>query len=117
MMTLGEMKELFSSYPKDTVLDYGIDDVFSWRGSYDEPCFNITENVTVGECLAHIEHALDGLFCGWKGGEYSYHEESPVNFEREDGVWSDGKYLQTKLFDIAQSDDITVEIWKKIVGA
>ena len=49
MMNLGEMKELFSSYPKDTVLGYGFGDVFSWRGAYDEPCFSIAENITVGD--------------------------------------------------------------------
>ena len=115
MMTLGEMKELFSSYPKDAVLGYGFGDVFSWRGAYDEPCFSIAEDVTVGECLVYVESALTLVFYGYKGGEYIYSEASPVNFECEDGAYTNGKYLQSKLFDIAQSDDTTVEIWKKLV--
>ena len=115
MMTLGEMKELFSSYPKDTVLEYGFGDVFSWRGAYDEPCFSIAENITVGECLTLVEDALTLRFHGYKSGEYIYSEASPVNFEETSRDYTDGGYLQSKLFDIAQSDDTTVEIWKKLV--
>ena len=117
MMTLGEMKELFSSYPKDVVLGYGFGDVFSWRGSYNEPCFSIAEDVTVGECLTLVEDALTLTFFGYKGGEYTYEGWETPNFEQTSRDYTDGGYLQTKLFDIAKSDDMTAEIWKKIVGA
>ena len=117
MMNLGEMKELFSSYPKDTVLGYGLGDVFSWRGSYDEPCFSIEENVTVGECLALVEAALTMPFYGYKGGEYFYQDWQTSNFEESYSDYTDGGYLQQKLFDIVDSDDTTIEIWKKIIGA
>ena len=117
MMNLGEMKELFSSYPKDTVLGYGLGDVFSWRGAYDEPCFSIQENTLVGDCLAEVELALCLTFSGYKGGEYTYEDWQTPHFEETSRDYTDGGYLQSKLFDIAQSDDTTVEIWKKIVGA
>lgn len=115
MITLGKLKEMFDAYADDHVFEYGLGDVFSWRGSYDEPCFSIEQNVTAKHCKRVVEEALNESFMGWKGGEYSYYEGSPVNFEREEGVWSDGRYLAEKLEEMLETaDEDTMLFWLKI---
>ena len=52
-MTIRELINKIKSYPEEN-MQIAITDVFSWRGSYDEPCCSIairyttkTENLTV----------------------------------------------------------------------
>ncbi len=92
-MTLIELKELVQSTKKGTVFEFGISDPYSWRGSYDEVCFTIkSEKTTRGAILKNINKAFSRSFYGYKGGEYSYNDWTNVNFERDFGSWSDGRY-------------------------
>ena len=36
---------------------------------------------------------------GYKGGEYEYNDDTPLNFEPESSVWSDGDFFQQMLLE------------------
>lgn len=108
-MDLVDMKNMFDTLDDDAVLKYGPDNVFSWRGSYDEVCFSIGENVTVCSVKALIEKALTEEFYGYKGGEYRFYPNTPVNFESGNRAWTDGGYTDQWLMKLC--DDIPDTDW------
>lgn len=92
-MTLKEFYERIESFPNDT-MNFCIVDVFSWRGSYGEPCCSIsTTNVTKQHNLDMLNRLLNEIFEGWKGGEYIYMETDEIHFEPDEGMWTNNKYL------------------------
>ena len=100
-MDLGEFKKLIEETPDNTVFKAGISKPFSWRGSYNEVAFEITESaMTKEEVLANIQEAYEQEFHGYKGGVYRYDGETPVNFEEDYSCWTDGDYVLKKLFKI-----------------
>jgi len=96
-MNLGELKEIFDAVEDDKVTAFGFVDVFSWRGSYDEVCFEIGENVPAYKSKLMIMRAMNDEFCGYKGGDYRYGSGTPVNFENSGSSWSDGEYRETMI--------------------
>lgn len=98
-MTLGEMKELFLKSNQE-ILDYGVSEPFSWRGSYDEVAFRIERNVSKKECLDRIFKALNDKFYGYKGGEFYFNEHTPVNFESSSDSYSDGEYREEIITEV-----------------
>lgn len=118
MITLGEMQTILRSYPEGTILKYGIGQVFSWRGAYDEPCFTIERDVNIGHCLQVIDEALCDEFRGWKGGVYEYNGSSPVNFETGPSAYTPNEgYLRTMMVAIGQCEDpTTIEVWEAIAA-
>jgi hypothetical protein len=100
-MNLGELKEHIKSFPKKAEFEYSLSKPFSWRGSYDEVCFDISKTPsTREELLENIEEAFSGTFRGYKGGEYTYYDETPVNFESDYGSYSDGGYVRGLIQEI-----------------
>ena len=77
---------------KDKVLPFGIGEPMSWRGIYNEVAFSVQENITVQQSLDNIIKAYHNVFYGWKGGEYTYDDDTPVNFESDAGRYTDGGY-------------------------
>jgi hypothetical protein len=65
--------------------------VGSWRGIYAEPALgwqasgysgNVKNHPTVASLILELEKAIDGReYTGWKGGEYSYSEESELHID------------------------------------
>ena len=104
-MELDQFKEYIESIEEGTVFAYGISEPFSWRGSYCEVAFDITEEPsTREEVLVNIEKAYTGDFYGYKGGKYSYHGFTEVHFERDYGSWTDGGYCGTWIAKIEGSE-------------
>lgn len=99
-MQLGKFKEYIESFPEDKVFAFGISNPFSWRGSYDEVCFSITqEHMTRNEVLKKINLALTESFTG-RFGNYTYKEWDNVNFEACQGDFSYGEYTAKKIQEI-----------------
>ncbi len=103
-MHVGKLIEIVKSLP-DYYLGAGISHVDSWRGSYDEPAFEIQDETTKEEMLEVISECLSRQFDGYKGGTYFYDESSTVNFDAY-GVYTDGSYLLKKAVEFSDSDFI-----------
>ena len=104
-MTIQELTNKIASLG-DT-MDFCIEDVFSWRGSYDEPaCTIYTNNTTKEHNLYMLGLLITEAFCGWKGGAYTYTEYSDIHFEEDAGNWSGGEFLNHFLLNNANNKDV-----------
>lgn len=104
-MTLKEFETHIESFPPDTLLARGISQPFSWRGIYDEVAFCITDSpMFASEMLRRIRLAYTGLFVGWKGGDYRYHDYTPVHFEEDQGEYTDGGYAADYILRLTMQD-------------
>jgi len=83
MFTLGELIKRLTEEDPTRVVPLGFGTPHSYRGYYDNVSFSPKENVTIGEMLRHAKSALGATFSGWKGGEYTMHEFSPVWISEE----------------------------------
>lgn len=93
-ITLGELYDKIKSYPHDT-MDFCVEDVFSWRGVYAEPCCSLsTEHTTKQENLDMLRRLTNEVFYGYKGGEYTYTFDDRINFECDCSEYSGGGYLK-----------------------
>lgn len=101
-MNLSDLKNLFSNVPDDHILQYGISEPFSWRGSYDEVCFAVEEYVTGKQCKERIQKAYEDTFHGWKGGEFTYTDTTPVNFEHQSGAYTDEGYTKEMIEKVSE---------------
>lgn len=77
-MTILDLKNYFENTENPK---FFIENVFSWRGSYDEVAFTPTLIGTREESLKQINLALTEIFDGWKGGEFTYSEYTTIHFE------------------------------------
>ena len=92
-MTLKELYDKIESYPSDT-MNFCIEDVFSWRGIYAEPCCSLsTKQTTKQENLNMLRRLTNEVFRGYKGGEYTYTFDDWINFECDCSEYTDGRYL------------------------
>lgn len=93
-MTLGEFYDKIESWSSDT-MNFRINDVFSWRGIYDEPCCTISIWETSKQYnLDMLDRLVNEEFIGWKGGEFTYTFEDTIHFESGEGSYtSDNGYL------------------------
>lgn len=102
----------FQKEDEEVMIPFCIEDVFSWRGIYAEPCFEIsTRETSVSENLRMIKIAITEVFTGYKGGEYVYTLDSPVNFEAEDSNYTDGEYIDNFI-----KENIDNPVVKEIFG-
>lgn len=94
-MKLSELIGLIESW-HDDMMDFCIEDVFSWRGSYDKPCCSLsTRQASKVENLKELRKLLRFSFDGYKGGTYTYDMDDEVHFESDYGSYTDGKYIET----------------------
>lgn len=109
-MTLNEFANRIESL--GNTMDFCIEDVFSWRGSYDMPACSISARKTTRKHnLIMIDRLLNETFEGWKGGEYDYKYYQDINFEPGWSSYTDGKYLNKFLMDNGDNEDV-----RKIFG-
>ncbi len=101
-LTLEDLKNKYMQMNSKTILPFGISEPFSWRGSYEEVAFAIVEDISVEDCLEHIDQALNNTFEGWKGGEFEYDLFTEVHFEEYAGGYSDGLYSKRKAVDVEE---------------
>jgi hypothetical protein len=93
-MTLKEFKNFIKNKPDDYIFKTKLTNVFSWRGSYDEVAFSLSkEECTKQELLDIINKAYARTFYGYKGGEYSYDDDTEVHFEEDYVSYTDGAYF------------------------
>lgn len=104
-MNVEQLISIVKSLPDDYE-GVGIDDVFSWRGSYDEPAFSIVEDTSKDDMLRVLSRCLEEEFCGYKGGDYFYYPYSPVNFDYDRETYSGGYYLKDWLNKTESSEFI-----------
>lgn len=112
-MTLKELRDRIESFGSpDTIMNFSLTDVFSWRGVYAEVCFSLSpEKTTVKENLAQIDYALSDEFEGYKGGSFRYTLNTPVNFETDISEYSDKRYIRNFLKNNIDNEDV-----QKILG-
>lgn len=105
-MILKEFKEHIENLEAGKLLKYGISHPFSWRGSYNEVAFEILlyNPMTREEILSNIEKAYEGIFIGYKGGEYTYHDNTDVNFEEDTSCYTDGGYCARIIAEIDEDE-------------
>ena len=71
---------MISEMDEDTKTEYSLSVPFSWRGSYNEVAFSIeTRPSNKQELMKEVGKAYEGIFTGWKGGDYRYGDYTPVN--------------------------------------
>ena len=93
-MTLGDLYNRILSYPEDA-MNFCIEDVFSWRGSYYEPCCSLsTRNVSKDHNLDMLNKLITESFVGWKGGTYTYTMDDTIHFETSEGSYSNKYYIK-----------------------
>jgi|SRR5690242_6489995 len=78
-LTLGKLIEALKLADPKKVVQKGFARPGSWRGVYEELAFEPAQNVTVESMLKHAEAALGATFEGYKGGEYTMNEYTPVH--------------------------------------
>ena len=92
-MTIRELKERIMSWHSDE-MDFCIEDVFSWRGSYAEPCCSIsTRTVTKYDNIEQLDKLTTQSFYGYKGGAFKYSGNQELHFEWDYSTYTDGEYL------------------------
>ena len=93
-MTLKELYDKIESYPSDT-MNFCIEDVFAWRGSYVEPCCSLSVKKTnKQDNLDKLNDLVKFEFIGWKGGYFKYDWDDTIHFEYDYGEYTDGRYLE-----------------------
>lgn len=87
-MTLGEFYEKIENWPFET-MNFSIDNVFSWRGFYVEPCCEISISKTSKQHnLDMLKRLTNEIFIGWKGGEFTYTFDDEIHFENGEGSYT-----------------------------
>ena len=72
-MNLGELQLKFQKLKnREFVFTKGFSDPHSYRGYYNQVCFEPTTGVPLKEILESINDALTQTFVAYKGGEYTY---------------------------------------------
>lgn len=104
-MNLKQFKEHIESSPSGTVFQYGISEPFSWRGVYSQVAFEVLDSPMSREgILEVINEAYTKTFTGYKGGSFTYDDDTPVNFENDRGSWTDGDYTARWIAKLDQSE-------------
>lgn len=85
-ITLGQFMNCVESYPTEE-MPIRIEDVFSWRGIYDQPAANIeAEKSTKSENMSMLRRLLNETFMGWKGGTFYFCDFDEMHFETDQSV-------------------------------
>lgn len=79
-MNLGEVKAAFDVLENnDFVFTDGFNKPHCYRGYYNEVAFEPAKFVSLAEIKTTLNAAMFETFVAWKGGEYEYDENTPVN--------------------------------------
>lgn len=105
-MTLKTFKNHILKFEEDKVFDFSLSTPFSWRGSYDEFAFEVSEGkMNRDSVLENIQRAFTEVFHGYKGGQYTYDNETPVNFEEHGSRnYTDGRFTAELLAKLEHKD-------------
>lgn len=105
-MKLGKMYSFLLQQPQNRTCSYGFTNPHSYRGCYDELAFEPTNNVTIEHMVSCCKRAVSETFFGWKGGEFTYTEDTPIHIAY-DGYCHDEEQVFSPeiLMSIAGLDD------------
>lgn len=117
-MTIGELKNILLTARPEQYVYFDFCNcrpttIDSWRGIYAEPALgwaptgysanaaDASEQTTVKTLLDELEEATSTCYGGWKGGDYYYHDNSPLHIDNSgdstnteiDRVTVDGLYV------------------------
>lgn len=97
-MTIGQFESLCIENP-DLKVNFAPYGSGSWRGIYAEGCIFVNRNSEsyLSEMLPFITELKTYTHYGYKGGEYKYNNDTPLNFELERSAWSDGYLFRQML--------------------
>ena len=84
-MDIGTIEALLDFVPEDKldICIAGFTHPHSWRGIYAEAAVEPSYLVTVSEMKATIERLLIETFYGWKGGDFTYYQSTPLHLSHE----------------------------------
>ena len=82
-MTLEQLYKYLTQFPKTRTCKHGFTNPHSYRGYYEELAFEPAENVTVGHMIMCCTRAHNETFTGWKGGEFTYSDNTYVHIAYE----------------------------------
>ena len=77
-MTLGKLIEWLEQQNQEMVVKDGFSTPHSDRGSYAELAFTPEPEAKIGDMLKYAKSSLGTTFTGYKGGEYTMHENTSV---------------------------------------
>lgn len=78
-MTLGELIDNLKRLDPSLVVEHGFVEPHSYRGYYDELAFEPARGMSIRSMLEAAESAVGTTYEGYKGGEYTMHEHTPVH--------------------------------------
>ena len=78
-MTLNELISWLEKQDQQMIVKDGFSKPHSDRGSYDELAFTPEPEAKISDMLGYAKSALGETFTGWKGGEYTMNEYTPVH--------------------------------------
>lgn len=76
--TLGDVIAWLEQQDSDLVVLDGFGSPHSDRGSYDELAFKPMASARIGDMLAYARSAVSRTFTGYKGGDFTMDEGTPV---------------------------------------
>lgn len=77
-LCLTDLIERLGREPLDKRVRFGFSEPHSYRGEHEEVAFELRCHVTVRAMLAAAYSAMGQTFEGWKGGEYTMEDSTPV---------------------------------------
>lgn len=97
-MTIRQFEEICNLYP-DLKVNFAPYECGSWRGVYAEACIFVSMDGEsyLEEFIPFIDQLKTETHWGYKGGEYKYDKNTPLNFETECSAWSDGETFERML--------------------
>ena len=114
IMNIGEIKHALKGAEKNAQVFFDFTNcvpttVHSWRGIYAEPAigWRSTESMRAGDSVPTVESFLrelniaiepDREYAGWKGGSFSYDDNSPLHVDNP------GMYTCTEIVRIAVNE-------------
>ena len=102
-MTINDLIKKIKDYPK-YIMQFCIEDVFSWKGMYSEPaCSLSTRCVDKEHNIIMLERLLSEKFEGWGSAYYGYDN---LHFEDNRYSWSNNQYLFDFLLDNSDNDSV-----------
>ena len=98
-LTIEQALIILSLYDDELRIEEGFNRPHSYRGIYDELGVQPCTNTTVSEMKNALHAAMKYSFSGWRGGDYSYYEDTPIwlAIEGISGVPLTESWLQTTL--------------------
>ena len=95
-LSLKEVIRRLEKEEPDRKVAYGFGNPHSYRGYYDQLCFEPVLDTTVGDMLEAARSSVGKTFTGWKGGDYTMNPYTECYLNRQGHCMIDGEDALTK---------------------